>query len=159
MPSSNSRCTIRSSERNKHHPWIVATATIHGTRTCMRIISYDGEWASVRAVHVLWLISTADSRTERLRVLLTASTSPHCTAHMYLIQPSLMSAGFPKKTKKHHPRIVAAASDRSNTIYFFIDYCITNRLRGIDFHVNESVSFCPPIIKWCHFDCSFTKLS
>ena len=65
----------------------------------MRIISYDGDWASVRAVGIVRLVSTADSRTERLHLLVTASNSRHCIAHtyMYLIQPSLMSAGFPKK--------------------------------------------------------------
>ena len=35
--------------------------------------------------------------TERLRVLLTASNSRRCIACTYLIQPSLMSAGFPMK--------------------------------------------------------------
>ena len=37
------------------------------------------------AVRVLRLISMADSRTERLRVLLPASIRPSCIAHMYLI--------------------------------------------------------------------------
>ena len=54
-------------------------------------------WASVRAVRVIRLISTADSRTERLRLLLIASNGRHCIARMYLIQLSLRSVDFPKK--------------------------------------------------------------
>ena len=50
---------------------------------------------SHRAVVQLFLM--ADSRTGRLRVLLPASNSCRCIAHTYLIQPSLMSAGFPMK--------------------------------------------------------------
>ena len=53
----------------------------------------DVQQACARAVHVVQLISTADNRTERLHVLLTASNSHHHSA----IQPLLMSAGFPKK--------------------------------------------------------------
>ena len=43
----------------------------------MQIISDDGHQASTRAVHVVQLVSTADSRTERLRLLLTAPDSRH----------------------------------------------------------------------------------
>ena len=39
----------------------------------------------------------ADNMTERLCLLLTASNSQHCIIRMYLIQPSLMDVGFPKK--------------------------------------------------------------
>ena len=59
--------------------------------------SDDGHWASARAVRVVQLFSMADSRTERLRVLLPASNSLRCIAHTYLVQPSFMSAGFPIK--------------------------------------------------------------
>ena len=52
---------------------IVAAATIRDTRTHMQIISDDGQWASTRAVHVVRLVSMADSRTERLHLQLTAS--------------------------------------------------------------------------------------
>ena len=82
---------------NRCHPRIVATPTIRGTRTCMRIVSDDGRRASARAVRVLQLVSTADSRIERLCLLLTASNSRHCITRAYLIQLSLMSASFPKK--------------------------------------------------------------
>ena len=54
--------------------------------------------ASARAVRVVQLISMTDSRTERLRVLLPASNSSlNCSYVPYIIQPSLMSAGFPMK--------------------------------------------------------------
>ena len=46
--------------------------------------SDDGHQASARAVCVVEPFSLADSRTERLRVLLPASNSRHCTACMYL---------------------------------------------------------------------------
>jgi len=39
----------------------------------------------------------ADSRTERLHILLPVSIRPSCIGHMYLIQPSLLSASFPMK--------------------------------------------------------------
>ena len=64
----------------------------------MQIASDDSLWTSARAVDVVQLISTADSRTERLRVLLTVSNSRHCITPMCPIQPSLMSAVFPKKS-------------------------------------------------------------
>ena len=49
----------------------------------MRIIFYDGHGASARAVRVVRLVSTADSRTERLHLLLTMPNSRHCIAHLY----------------------------------------------------------------------------
>ena len=64
----------------------------------MQIVFDDSLWTSARAVDVVQLVSTADSTTERLCVLLTASNSRHCITPMCLIQPSLMSAGFPKKS-------------------------------------------------------------
>ena len=70
-----------------------AAASICCTRTRMEIIQ-DSHQASARPVHIVQLISKADSRTERLHVLLTVSNSHHCIAH---IQPSLMSVGFPKR--------------------------------------------------------------
>ena len=68
--------------------------------------SDDGHRASTRAVRVVQLFSMADSRTERLRVLISACNSRRCIARMYLIQPSLMSAGF--RMKYRRPRIVAS---------------------------------------------------
>ena len=53
--------TMTATERNKYCSLIVATATMH----CHQ--------ASARAVPVVGLISTADSRTDRLRALSTAS--------------------------------------------------------------------------------------
>ena len=55
----------------------------------------DGHWASARAVRVVQLFSMADSRTEKFRVLLPASNSRRCIALTYLVQPSLISVGFP----------------------------------------------------------------
>ena len=72
---------IGSSEQNKC-PWPVALASKHGTHTQLRIISDDRYQAS--AVRVVWLVSMADSRTERLCVLLTASNSSHCIARIYI---------------------------------------------------------------------------
>ena len=63
----------------------------------MRIVSYNDHQASTRVVCVVRLVSMADSRTERLHVLPTASNSCHGNACAYFIQPSLMSVGFPKK--------------------------------------------------------------
>ena len=77
----------------------------------MQIISDNDHRNRAKAVHVVRVVSTADSRTERLHVLLTASNSCHCIARMYLIEPSLISAGFPKKemppSNSSRPRIVA----------------------------------------------------
>ena len=56
---------------------------ICSTRTHMQMISADSLRASTRAIHVAQLSSMADSRTERLHVLLTASNSRHCITHMY----------------------------------------------------------------------------
>ena len=60
----------------------------------LQIISENSQWASTGAVCIVWLVFTADSRTEGLHVLLTKSNSCHCNAHtgcMYPIQPLLMS--------------------------------------------------------------------
>ena len=48
--------------------------------------SDDGHQASARAVRVVQLFSMADSRTERLRVLLPASNSRRCIARTYLFK-------------------------------------------------------------------------
>ena len=63
----------------------------------MWIISDNSHLVSARAVCVVQLISMAESRTERLHILLTASSSRHRLTCAYLIQPSLVSAGFLKK--------------------------------------------------------------
>ena len=62
----------------------------------MQIISDDGHWASARFVCVVRLVFTADSRTKRLHLLLTASNSRHCIAC---------------------EKVVPATSDRRNTVY------------------------------------------
>ena len=133
MPPSNSSCTIRNSERNKHRPRIVAAASKRGTRTRVRIISDDGHYASTRTVCVVRAVPTADSRTERLRILLTASSNCHRLTRTYCIQLSSMSPGFPNKetppSNSSCPQIVAAqieqrkkivaASDQRNTVTKF----------------------------------------
>ena len=60
MPS-NSHHTIGSPERNKHHPQIVAAASICGTCTRVWILSDDNHQVSAQAFRVVWLVSTADS--------------------------------------------------------------------------------------------------
>ena len=63
----------------------------------------DDHWASAQTVCVVQLVPMADSRTKRLCVLLTVSNSCHCSAHMSLIQPLLMS-------NKRCPQIVATTN-------------------------------------------------
>ena len=93
----------------RRHPWIVATASTHSTGMCVLIIPTDAHWAISRAVHVLRLVSTVDSRAERLCILLPASIRPSCIARMYLIQPSLLSAGkINAALNSSRPRLVAA---------------------------------------------------
>ena len=94
-PPSNRSCTIGSSEQNKRRPQIVAAVTICSTRTCVLIFvaTLPCSWA----VCVLRPISTADSRTGRLRVLLPVSIRPNCIPRMYLFQSSMLSASFPTK--------------------------------------------------------------
>ena len=70
----------------------VVMASIHDAET--RVPS-DAHWAISRVACVLRLASMADSRTERLCVLLPASIRPSCIACMYLIQLSLLSFSFP----------------------------------------------------------------
>ena len=78
-------------------PRIVAAGNKRGTRPCVQMISDDGSHASASTVCVVRVVPTADSRAERLRILLAASSNHHRLTHMYLIQPSLMSPSFPKK--------------------------------------------------------------
>ena len=65
----NSSHTIRSSERSKHCPQIVATASsvVHEYMRILIIAAYP-HWAITRPFHYLRLIFTADSRTERLQI-------------------------------------------------------------------------------------------
>ena len=61
--------------RNRCHPQIVAAASKCGTCSHVRRVSDDGHHTSARTVCVARTsLSTADSRSERLCVLLTAST-------------------------------------------------------------------------------------
>ena len=53
----------------------------------MQISFDDDQWTSARAVCVVRLVSTADSRTEKLCVLLTVSNSRHCIVCTYLNVP------------------------------------------------------------------------
>ena len=69
-------------EQNQRHPRIVAAASKRSMRTCMQIICHH---ASTRAVCVVRVVPTTDSRTERLRVLLTISSNRHHLARTYLI--------------------------------------------------------------------------
>ena len=82
---------------NQRCPRIVAVASKRGTRTHEQMISDDSHHASTRTVCVVRVIPTADSRTERLRVLLTVSSNHHRLTRTYLIQPPLMSPDFPRK--------------------------------------------------------------
>ena len=88
-----------------------------------------------RAVHVLRLISTADSRTERLHVHLPVSIRSSYITRINLIQPLLLAVGFPTKkvlpTNSSWPRLVVAlkqtakelvttAFDWRNTVSLYI---------------------------------------
>ena len=83
--------------------------------------SDEGHWASARGVRVVQLFSMADSRTERVRctIQLPASNIRRCIARTYLIQPSVMSAGFLNALKYSCTQRVAVASDRRNTVALF----------------------------------------
>ena len=88
-------------ERNKRRPRIVATASKRGTCPRLRMIFDgflidDGYHASARSICVVRVVPTADSRTERLRVLLAASSNRHRLTRTYLIQPPLMSPRLSK---------------------------------------------------------------
>ena len=84
---------------NRHHPQIhvVATARKHGTLTHVQMISDNGHYTSARTVCVVQVVPMADSRTERLRVLLTVSSNRHCLTRMYLIQPVVGVSGLSKE--------------------------------------------------------------
>ena len=98
LPSNSHRPRIiaAQSEALSNRPRIVAAASKRDMHTRVRIISDDGHHAS-QAIHVVRAVSMADSRTERLHILLTASSNHHRLTHMYFkfIKLSLMSVGFP----------------------------------------------------------------
>ena len=75
----------------------MASTGIHGTCTCVEIISDNGHQASAKAICAVRVVSTADSRTERLCVQQTASSDCYGLTCAYLMKPSLMSAAFPEK--------------------------------------------------------------
>ena len=54
-------------------------------RVLVRKVSDDGHQASAKAAPVVGLVSTADRRTERLRKLVTESSSRQCIVHVYHI--------------------------------------------------------------------------
>ena len=111
-----SSCTIGSSERNKRCPWIVAAASIHCTHTHMRIISDDDQQTSARAVCVVRFVSTADSRTEKLYILLTASNSCHVTVLFVHALSSRHWCLWVFQGSKRCPRIVAAQKQAAKKI-------------------------------------------
>ena len=84
-------------EQNKRCAQIVAATSKRVTRMRVRMLSDDGHHASARTVCVVRVVPTADSRTERLRVLLIATSNLHRLTRRYLIQLSWMSPGFSKK--------------------------------------------------------------
>ena len=67
-PQNRDSHTVGSSERNKHRPQIVAVASLCSTCTRMRIVSDNDHWASSRAVCVVRLVFTANSKTKRQQV-------------------------------------------------------------------------------------------
>ena len=94
---------------NSRHPRIVATQSealkeINTTFEQQLQLAYAAHthannsiWSSTRAVCVVQLFSTAESRTVRLCILLTASNSRHWITRTYFILPSLVSAGLSKE--------------------------------------------------------------
>ena len=61
--------------------------------TCVRMISDNGYHPSTRTVCVVRVVPTADSKSERMCVLLTVSSNRYRLTHTYLIQPSLTKNG------------------------------------------------------------------
>ena len=53
------------------------------THAHVRITADDSQQASARTVCVVGLVSTVDSKTERLHVLLMASNGHHCIARTF----------------------------------------------------------------------------
>ena len=78
---SNSNCMVRSSKWNKHCPQIIAAASGRS----VWIICDHSYHAGTRAIRVVRVVFTVDTRTERLRVLLTASSNHRRLTHTYLI--------------------------------------------------------------------------
>ena len=82
---------------NKRHPQIVAAASKCGMCTRVQMISGDGHHTSTRTVCVVQVVPTADSRTERMRVLLTVSSKPSLS-HLYVPYPAIVDvSGLSKK--------------------------------------------------------------
>ena len=102
-------------EHNKCRPRIAAAASKHGTCTRVRMISDDCHHASARTVRVVRVIPTADSRTERLCVLLTVSSSHQrlATVTVSLVR-TLFSRRRAFQRNKHNPRIVATQNKQRN---------------------------------------------
>ena len=61
------------------------------------MISDDGHHASARTVCVVRVVPTADRRSERLHVLLTASTNRHHLTLTYFIQPIVDVSGLSRE--------------------------------------------------------------
>ena len=105
-------------EHNKCRPRIAAAASKHSMCTRVRMISDDCHHTSTRTVRVVQVIPTADSRTERLCVLLTVSSSHQRLA---TVTVSLIHTLFSRRRclrafqrNKHNPRIVATQNKQRN---------------------------------------------
>ena len=61
----------------------------------------------------------AESMTERLCVLLTASSNVS-----YVPYPAIVDVSRLSKEIKQRPRLVAVASDRRNTVHVFCYFCV-----------------------------------
>ena len=93
----------------------------------------------------------ANSRTERLCVLLPVSLRSSCSVRMYLFQPPLLSADLPNKinaipnssrTKSNNEKIAATASNRRNMVCIVskasFQVCIVGGVRiGLRLETNE----------------------
>ena len=99
-----------------------------------------------RAVYVLRLVSTTDSRTERLHMLLLpVSIRPSCIAHMYLFQFSLLLASFPTQKYSIAPVFLVVYSCCNNSFYSTMCTCHDHKLRVIC----VDLCACPHTIKSC----------
>ena len=76
--------------------WVMFCSSSH-TYIHMQIIYDDSQQAITWVVCVIRHVFIADSKTGRLHILLTVSFVTVLLVRMYLIQPSLMSMGLPKK--------------------------------------------------------------
>ena len=98
-------------EQQSHNQELLVATPYHTHLTYT--FANSSQWASARAVRVVRLVTKADSKTKRLRLLLTS----HCIARMYPIQPIIDVCGLSKEmntdlkqqlpSNSSHLRIVA----------------------------------------------------